>query len=1424
MSPISPDLVESGPGSRLAVTVGDLVQRVSSLERTGGPSPGGGAGGVIATGEVTGALPGALTISPAGRPQVAGIGVGTPASPTDAVTIRSANATATSAVTVDVQGANTASAGLVVTSIASHVETGTTAARPRMLSLKPRGTERFSVDTRGMIRVNTKAIGSVADTGGVDEFNYPLWVLGNYNATDGQNSKVLYHGLGSYLGIGQGGAAAIGTTHTLEGINVIGGAGYGGSGIQNEYGGLRMHMAFDPNFGGSWTPGSATITGGDLSATATTVNVTSTTGFASSGQILIDSEVIPYTGITATSFTGCTRNAGVIHLNGAVVKYPGNTRFASFPSTTPGRAWLLDLTLQGPNGATANQADLLTGITMLVQQKIAAQPTSGPSFAYGAISTQSGLGNLDTTYPVDYGYVVSGTSGAGATAGFKVGVKVGGGSSGWMSGAARSIIEEGVVVEDFRAAGIKVGGRQAGGTQGHSISVGYDGTWANSTAEFDGINFGGTVHAVLYSHSANGISTGLGDRFRIQGSLNFNMADGTGYVQMQEQTTVVGAAGAGTDALRMYAEDDGAGVTILRYVRPDGTRVTLGEGVVSTNSYQMAGLGIGAPAAGYPLDVYGTGNDQLRVTSTSLHAGIVIDTSAGVGSTKDSVLKFRAGGVNKWQIRRVTTTNRLQFYNDTVPAEGLNQTTGEIRADGGWVINNRVQLSADGNATYKSKALETVGSLDATYLETDGKSALRMVTAVGFIGGSNSNRGGSGVGADLITKDNAAGAGDPGPTVWKAHSTTAGLNQRGTYTGYSHNGGINEVDPVVVTADLTTDRLSTVAQAVTSITSNTITSTAAHGLTVGIPVVFSGSVAPTGITFGTTYYVLTTPSKTTFTIAATVGGATITCSGGTTVSFSVVLMSDTQEFILGGTAPGGLTSGTRYFARDISGASFKVAATSGGAAIDLVTSAGSPTVVPMVYGEYFPYVCNVTASRKGALVGGIETGMHVTEGVIARVHGGAFIIDETNPWSAYNDTTAFGAGSTWLRTGARGIESVSNGTRRAGTAIWVGGSHAALYTSAGVSGTDTRDWERALVVNVGRGLGVAGTEHFIMDGRGNMGAGSTSGSGAPVNTTNPMPDLQGGSRSGVGPTLNGWHLANDGTLDLYKFGESGAGIRCYVGAETEPRFRFNFGATTSLVSTVPALEWGSGTVVDVNLYRSSSNTLSTDDAFTAARVSLEAPSDGGITLREQSSVTDPATDRVTVYAADDGGVSVLRMRSSAADGSRVYTFSPTLGNAAPITGTFPVTNTTTMSTDTVAVQFTLYYSSITIPGPASLTGVQYMRGSVAAGNVRASLYDASWTKVAESASTAVAGADTTWSTLAFTSTARVRAAGTYYIGLQFDDTTARLRTYGGTIFTTTGPLAFVVGSQTNASIAAPATITTTSTTYTAGTGPVCRVY
>lgn len=55
--------------------------------------------------------------------------------------------------------------------------------------------------------------------------------------------------------------------------------------------------------------GDKTLLNGALTSGATTVTVDDTTGFPATGSILIDAEIISYTGTTATTFTGCTRGA-----------------------------------------------------------------------------------------------------------------------------------------------------------------------------------------------------------------------------------------------------------------------------------------------------------------------------------------------------------------------------------------------------------------------------------------------------------------------------------------------------------------------------------------------------------------------------------------------------------------------------------------------------------------------------------------------------------------------------------------------------------------------------------------------------------------------------------------------------------------------------------------------------------------------------------------------------------------------------------------------------------------------------------------------------------------------------------------------------------------------------------------------------------
>ena len=84
---------------------------------------------------------------------------------------------------------------------------------------------------------------------------------------------------------------------------------------------------------------------GALTDSATTVTVASTTGFTSTGVIFILGEQISYTGITSTTFTGCTRGANsttaAAHATGAQVALFTNGGVPQFIVRTPDNNYLL---------------------------------------------------------------------------------------------------------------------------------------------------------------------------------------------------------------------------------------------------------------------------------------------------------------------------------------------------------------------------------------------------------------------------------------------------------------------------------------------------------------------------------------------------------------------------------------------------------------------------------------------------------------------------------------------------------------------------------------------------------------------------------------------------------------------------------------------------------------------------------------------------------------------------------------------------------------------------------------------------------------------------------------------------------------------------------------------------------------------------
>jgi hypothetical protein len=81
-----------------------------------------------------------------------------------------------------------------------------------------------------------------------------------------------------------------------------------------------------------------TVSDNPLASGATTINVASTTNFPPAGTLLIESEAISYTGVTATSFTGCTRGAKGTTAASHVLSTPVTVRVPAGSTITVGSA------------------------------------------------------------------------------------------------------------------------------------------------------------------------------------------------------------------------------------------------------------------------------------------------------------------------------------------------------------------------------------------------------------------------------------------------------------------------------------------------------------------------------------------------------------------------------------------------------------------------------------------------------------------------------------------------------------------------------------------------------------------------------------------------------------------------------------------------------------------------------------------------------------------------------------------------------------------------------------------------------------------------------------------------------------------------------------------------------------------------------
>jgi len=144
-------------------------------------------------------------------------------------------------------------------------------------------------------------------------------------------------------------------------------------------------------------------------------------------------------------------------------------------------------------------------------------------------------------------------------------------------------------------------------------------------------------------------------------------------------------------------------------------------------------------------------------------------------------------------------------------------------------------------------------------------------------------------------------------------------------------------------------------------------------------------------------------------------------------------------------------------------------------------------------------------------------------------------------------------------------------------------------------------------------------------------------------------------------------------------------------------------------------------------------------------------------------------------------------------------------------------SSSTMGTDTTPATTTTYICEVFIPANCTVTGVAVLLGSAAAGNMTVGLADSSGAPIAAavSASTTAGSTPAIFLRIPFSVAYAAKGPATYWITVQTDNTSNRLRTHAWGNFGTTTQTGGTYGIR--VSFSPP-------TTFTTNVGPICTLY
>lgn len=202
-------------------------------------------------------------------------------------------------------------------------------------------------------------------------------------------------------------------------------------------------------------------------------------------------------------------------------------------------------------------------------------------------------------------------------------------------------------------------------------------------------------------------------------------------------------------------------------------------------------------------------------------------------------------------------------------------------------------------------------------------------------------------------------------------------------------------------------------------------------------------------------------------------------------------------------------------------------------------------------------------------------------------------------------------------------------------------------------------------------------------------------------------------------------------------------------------------------------------------------------------------------------VTGQTTNPITIKDASGNTIyGITRLGAVSASGALAPSGGLTQNTATPGCHFYagdaePSTSTT--GTDTTPVNGTVWVSELFVPANCTATGISYLIGSVGGTDkVNVSLYNSAGVLLANSAvdSSVTVGTTATMQRVPFTSTYAVTGPAKYFIGVQINGTTSRLRTQAfGDVDVTS-----VAGTFNTLPALTP------PTTFTASKGPIAMLY